>query len=109
MTVKRITPELKEVLMSMAPKSKRKRVVGEREIDRFIEVAEAVQDSAKSIRVYSRGGFVANSYNWRATIQAIHAEKRDDGEWSVGIVEVDAKRPHGSGALVTVNSRGYYD
>lgn len=59
--------------------------------------------TTNEIRIY--GGFVANSYKWKASTALIVATRNDAGEWTVTGRAVDAKRPYGSGAHVTVNGR----
>ncbi len=87
---------------------RRQRTVGQKEATSFLDLLREVENDSKvaAIRVYSRDGFVANSYNYRAFISVFCGE-RDmiTGEWRVDCRTVDAKRAHGSAALITVNGR----
>ena len=82
---------------------------------RFIDVGEinimAKLDrkrslNGKTIRVYSNDGFVANSYKYRADIDAIERTYINNKK-TFNIVQVGAKRSHGKGSLVTVDNRAY--
>lgn len=65
------------------------------------------QDDQKvhTIRIYSSQGFVPNSYKWACKIAVIEAHRQEDGTFRVGGGQVDAKRSHGQGSLITVNGR----
>lgn len=80
------------------------RTIGKAEAEILLEKIATAKDDAHTIRVYSRQGFVANSYKWRAKICYFEANKVD-GQWSIIATSGDAKRSYGNGALVTVNGR----
>ena len=61
---------------------------------------------AKTIRSYSKHGFVANSYKWRAEIVYCQATKNDNDSYDIVVRNADAKRSFGAGALVTIDGRG---
>jgi hypothetical protein len=88
---------------------RRQRIVGRSEARDF---AELLADNEKnpdvhSIRVYSRDGFVANSYNYPVVISVFNAQRNaTTGEWKVDCRTVDAKRARSQGALTTINGRG---
>ena len=71
--------------------------------DLFDCIAE--HPDAGAIRSYSKHGFVANAYKWRAEIVYCQATRNEDGSWSVGVYVTDAKRPYGNGSLLTVDGR----
>lgn len=59
-----------------------------------------------TIRVYAHQGFVPHAYKYRCDISALVANRnKETGEWSIGGIVVDAKRPHGQGPLATINGR----
>ena len=102
-----VTVEELVEMAKVANGRRRNRIVGKAEAKRFVELLAEVENDpdARQIRVYSRGGFVANSYNFRAVISVFVAERDAEGKWVVGCRTVDAKRGHGQGALETVNGR----
>jgi hypothetical protein len=94
-------------LMEMAEKVNgraRNRTIGKDEAQILIDTVAAAPETAHTIRVYSRQGFVANSYKYRAEIRYFQAV-RHEGEWIYSAATCDAKRSHGQGALVTINGR----
>jgi hypothetical protein len=81
------------------------RTIGKAEAEILLGKIAAAGDDTHTIRVYSRQGFVANSYKWRAEIRYFQASKQVDGQWIITATSGDAKRSYGYGALVTVNGR----
>jgi len=57
------------------------------------------------IRVYSSQGFVPNAYKYRVMLSYVEIMRQEDGTCKIYAAECDAKRPHSSGALVTVDGR----
>jgi hypothetical protein len=86
----------------------RTRTIGKKEASEMLELVKKLQGDEKvtNIRVYSREGFVPNSYKYRAEIRGFEA-RRVKGKLTVCAITVDAKRSLGNGSLVTVNSRAY--
>ncbi len=95
-------------LMEMAKKVNgraRNRTIGEVEAKEIMELVANADDMTNTIRVYSRDGFVPNSYKYRCEIRYFEATRKE-GKLVIGAGYGDAKRSHGNGALVTVNGRG---
>lgn len=86
---------------------RRNRLIGEKEANILLDLLEKAEndETIKTIKVYSRQGFVANSYRSKCDISYFYASRRDNG-WHVYAHTTDAKRSYGQGALVTVNGRG---
>lgn len=61
---------------------------------------------ARTVRSYSRDGFVANSYKYQSHITRATGTRKDDGTWSIVVDTGSANRSHGEGALLTVDNRG---
>jgi len=85
---------------------RRNRFIDESEINIMAKLDRKRSLNGKTIRVYSKDGFVANSYKYRADIDAIERTYIDNKK-VFAVIQVGAKRSHGGGALVTVNSRAY--
>lgn len=83
----------------------RNRTIGEKEAQAILDLVENASDSDRKIRVYSFDGFVANSYKYHAEIRYFEARRTESGEFNIIASYGDAKRPHGEGALITVNGR----
>lgn len=85
----------------------RNRTVATREAQEIIDLVDQHRENqdTHTIRVYSRDGFVANAYNYRADIRYFEATRNADGEFVIKAGMTGAKRSHGSGALVTINGR----
>lgn len=96
-----------EKSVSKANGKRRTRVLNQGDVDRFVELVNenANNPQIRTIRVYSSQGFVPNSYKYRADISCLEATRQENGEFKCGALTVNAKRPHGSGALVTINGR----
>lgn len=95
-------------LMDMAKKVNgraRSRTIGESEAKEMLKLVANADDNVRTIRVYSRDGFVPNSYKYRCEIRYFEATRKD-GKLVIGASYGDAKRSHGNGSLVTVNGRG---
>lgn len=87
---------------------RRGRLLTQGDVVSFIELVANATPEQHSIRVYSSGGFVPNSYKYRVMISYLQAERDvDTGEFAWGVFETDAKRSKGRGALITVNGRAY--
>ena len=94
-------------LMEMAKSANgraRTRTIGKSEAQEILDLVASADDKVNTIRVYSRDGFVANSYKYRADIRYFEATRKD-GKLVIGASYGDAKRSHGNGALVTINGR----
>lgn len=85
----------------------RSRTIGQKEAQTILGLVAQHQNSQEvhTIRVYSNGGFVANSYNFRADVRYFEATRNELGEFVVRAGSCDAHRSHGSGALITINGR----
>lgn len=98
-----------EELVKSANGRRRNRIITAQDIARFREIFEANKDDPeiKTIRVYpANDPFVANSYDYRAEVTCIVAERSGpNGEWIITAKTVDAHRSHGSSAKVTINGR----
>lgn len=82
---------------------RRSRIIGKHEIDNFLELmAEHADDLTTRIRVYSRDGFVANSYKYAAPISYLEATRNEAGEWNVRADKCDAKKSWGNGSTTVV-------
>lgn len=82
----------------------RNRTIGEAEAKEMMELVANADSTVHTIRVYSRDGFVPNSYKYRCEIRYFEAVRKE-GELVIGASYGDAKRRHGNGALVTINGR----
>jgi hypothetical protein len=82
----------------------RTRTIGKAEAQEIIELVANADESIHTIRVYSRDGFVPNSYKYRCDIRYFEAIRKSDG-FVIRASYGDAKRSHGQGALVTINGR----
>ena len=98
-----ITPEQVVALAKDVNGRARKRIVGETEAQKILDILADADADVTNVRVYSRHGFVANSYRYPATIRYFYAQRRDDGTFVIGADETRAQRAYGAGALVTVN------
>lgn len=99
--------EIKELARKINGRA-RNRTLCQHDIDRFVELVEMHKNNPEvtAIRVYSWDGFVPHAYKWRAEIAALTAVRNaESGELVIGGGWFDAHRPHGNGALVTVNQR----
>lgn len=88
--------------------TRRSRILSNSDMAEFEQLVEAHKDDPeiRTIRVYSHEGFVPNSYKYRADISVLEAVRSSEtGQFSIHGFTVDAKRSHGNGALVTINSR----
>jgi hypothetical protein len=88
--------------------TRRQRTVGDREAaDLQNMLTDFGHDpQIHTIRVYSRQGFVANAYKYRADISVLEARRnKETNQFEFYGFHVDAKRPHGSGSLITINGR----
>jgi hypothetical protein len=88
---------------------RRQRVITPADCREFLEVvAELESDpTAITVRMYPRRDpFVANAYSYRAYVTILEA-KRSTGTqpFNITVGTVDAHRPGGAGAHLTVNSR----
>ena len=83
----------------------RSRTIGEGEAKEVMELVANADDATHTIRVYSREGFVPNSYKYRCEIRYFEATRKE-GKLVIGASYGDAKRSHANGALATVNGRG---
>lgn len=54
------------------------------------------------VRSYSADGFVANSYDYPATIVYCEGNRQENGTWHITVAETGAKRSRGEGSLVVV-------
>ena len=100
--------KLPNELLEMAAKVNgraRNRIIGKVEAEILMDTVASAPEKAHTIRVYSRDGFVPNSYKYRAEIRYFEATRTDSGEWKYTASYCDAKRSHGNGALVTINGR----
>lgn len=98
-------------LMEMAKRVNgraRARTIGRDEAQEIIDLVAKADETVNTIRVYSREGFVPNSYKYRCDIRYFEANRKE-GKLVIGASYGDAKRSHGNGALVTVNGRAYSD
>lgn len=84
--------------------SRRTRTIKGQSIARFLTALAENFDTARTIRVYSSEGFVANSYKYRADITFIEAARTENG-FNVYAGTGDAKRSHGAGSTMTINGR----
>jgi len=100
------TMQLVEMAKSVNGRA-RSRILGQKEAQTILDlVAEHnATPTIHTIRVYSRDGFVANSYNYRAETRYFEATRNPEGHFVVRVGACDAHRAHGSGALVTINGR----
>jgi hypothetical protein len=98
---------LLEKALALAGK-RRNRTIGKKEIEKLCELDRKTSLNGKSIRVYSRDGFVANSYN-KGFFTPIDFIERwyDNGVKKFTVSQAGANRSHGNGALVTVNGKAY--
>lgn len=95
-------------LMEMAAKVNgraKQRTIGMVEAETMLQEIRSAGDNVNTIRVYSRDGFVPNSYKYRVVICYFEAYRNEDGSFNVIASQSDAKRSRGQGALVTVNGR----
>jgi len=81
------------------PRLNTRRAVGENEIIDAIDFSKVAK---KHVRIYSRDGFVPNSYKYACWIQAVDGNKRPDGEWEFRLMWTGAQRSHGAGKLQVV-------
>jgi hypothetical protein len=83
----------------------RTRTLTHAEAQEMLDLITHAAEDTHTIRVYSRDGFVPNSYFGRADIRYFEAKRQTDGTFTVIATYTGAKRSHGNGALVTINSR----
>lgn len=86
--------------------TRKARILRPADVAQFVELVNNATPEQHTIRVYSSDGFVPNSYKYRADISYLQATRLESGEFQIGAGTVDAKRSHGNGSLVTINSRG---
>lgn len=77
------------------------RTISNKAIRSFINLIDENPDATR-IRRYSSDGFVANSYDYPASIVYVEAIKQADGSFSCRVDEAGAKRPHGAGSLAVI-------
>ena len=77
------------------------------EIEIMLKLDRKKSLKGKTIRVYSEDGFVSNSYKYRSQIDWIVRWYDKTGKKHFGIGSGSAARSNGTGALITVNGRGY--
>lgn len=58
--------------------------------------------SKSRVRSYSRDGFVANSYDYPASIVYCEGNRGENGAWSLYVAEAGAKRSRGEGSLLVI-------
>lgn len=86
--------------------SRKTRILHPGDVKNFVELINNATPEQKTIRVYSSDGFVPKSYKYRCAISYLQATRNPEtGEFQIGASTTDAKRSHGSGALVTINGR----
>jgi len=85
----------------------RTRILGQTEAQTILDLVAQHNETntVQTIRVYSRDGFVANSYNYRSETRYFEATRNAEGQLVVGVGACDAHRAHGCGALITINGR----
>ena len=93
--------ELREQLNTQNSRSTRR--CTDAEVNRLCELIEQYP-AAKTIRVYSPGGFVARAYDYPCQIQYVEATLSDK-TWSFESRWSDAHRSYGVGAMFTINGR----
>jgi len=94
--------------VSNANGTRKTRILSQSDVEQFVSLVNEKETdlTVKTIRVYSSEGFVPNSYKYRSYISYLQAERdAETGKFNVFARTCDAKRSHGSGALVTINGR----
>lgn len=78
-----------------------KRVIGEADI---IDVLNDIDlEAPRRVREYAAGGFVSNSYKYRADISYIEAERQGNSdEYEIRFGVTGAKRSYGKGLLTVI-------
>jgi hypothetical protein len=85
---------------------RRSRLVAWEDVVAILKALDHAPDDVFCINLYGivGGGFVPNSYKYRAPMTRAEFVKKD-GVWSLNFAEVDGKRSHGEGREVTINNR----
>lgn len=92
-------------MVAQANGRRKNRILSPHDVERFVSLVNNATLEQHTIRVYSSGGFVANSYKFRAEISYLQATRNETGEFEVGAGTTDAKRSFGAGSLVTINGK----
>lgn len=77
------------------------RAISQKAVRSFINLIDE-NPNAGRIRRYSNDGFVANSYDYPASIVYAEASRNEDGSFSCRIATTGAKRSHGAGSLIVI-------
>lgn len=92
-------------MVAQANGRRKNRILSPRDVERFVSLVNSATPEQHTIRVYSSGGFVANSYKFRAEISYLQATKNEAGEFKVVAKTADAHKSYGAGSLVTINGK----